>query len=465
MKATQNTVGLGDVRSRYDAIVIGAGPAGCGTAACLAAKGASVLLVEATPMAARRFAGEWIHPEGARVLTERGLLDGLDSRVASSGFVVCPNDGLGPIRLDYPHGARGFACEHERLVTHLRQRIARVPRIDYVEGVRALPVDGRAADLVTRTRGTLRVTADRIVVAAGRSRQGAGWEALGSGERVQISSMAGLLVTGAALPVDGFGHVILGGPGPVLAYRIDDHRIRLCFDVPHGAPRKARSASWIWDSFADVLPSGLRDGVRDALATTSVSWAANAFRPRSYRTESGVALVGDAAGVFHPLTAMGITTSLLDAEALASTPDLDTYSRTRAEQSYVPELLSNAIYQAFARSDAGSEAIRESIFRSWRASPSHRSRTMGLLGASSTRRTDFVRAFLRVAGLAGATTLATDRRAFAELAGWLRWPWASVHPQPSAVRSRSLSWATPHTWAQPDFFRLPEPLKEKQHAN
>jgi 2-polyprenyl-6-methoxyphenol hydroxylase-like FAD-dependent oxidoreductase len=420
-------------------------------------------------MAAKRFAGEWIHPEGARVLSERGLLDRLDSRVESSGFVVCPNDGLGPIRLDYPDGAKGFTCEHERLVSHLRDRVARGRRVDYLEGVRALPVDGRTADLVSRTRGAVRVSADRVVVAAGRSSGGAGWEALRSRDRVQISSMAGLLVTGAALPIDGFGHVILGGPGPVLAYRIDDHRIRLCFDVPHGAPRNTRSASWIWDSFADVLPPGLRDGVRDALATTSVSWAANAFRPRSYRTESGVALVGDAAGIFHPLTAMGITTSLLDAEALASTSDLDAYSRARAEQSYIPELLSNAIYQAFARSDAGSEAIRESIFRSWRASPSHCGRTMSLLGASSTSRTDFVRAFARVAALAGANTLATDRRAFAELAGWLRWPWASVHPQPSTVRSRSLSWAAPHTWARSDFFRLPEPLpeplKEKRHGN
>jgi len=464
MGATQHQIDLEDVQPAYDAIVIGAGPAGCGAAACLAERGASVLLVESNPNAARRFAGEWIHPEGARVLRERELLDGLDARVSSSGFVVCPNDGAGLIRLDYPDGASGFTCEHESLVTHLRRKVARRRGVDYLEGVRAWPADGRAADLMSRGRPARRVGADLVVVAGGRSAR----PTTQPGEipdRVQISSMMGLLVTDAKLPVDGFGHVILGGPGPVLAYRVDDERIRLCFDVPHAAPRGAQAAEWIWSSFAEVLPPGLHDGVREALERAELVWAANVFRPRSYQTETGVALIGDAAGIFHPLTAMGITMSLLDAEALASTPDLDAYARARAEQSYIPELLSNAIYQAFVRNDAGSQAIRESIFRSWRASSSHRGRTMKLLGAASTSRGDFVRAFLRVAVQAGAGTLMTDRRAFAELVGWLRWPWASLHPQRNAIRNRSLSWAAPETWAQRDFFRSLEPVKEKRHAN
>jgi squalene monooxygenase len=462
MRGLQTTE-LGDIRSTYDTIVIGAGPAGCATAACFAARGASVLLIESNPKAARRFAGEWIHPEGARVLNAYGLLEGLESSVEGRGFVVFPNDGLGPIRLDYPGLATGLACEHETLVTHLRRRVAELSHVDYVEGVRGRLAGPDAVELSAGGGKTHRVHSRRVVVAAGRSSRGVA-EATRE-DQVSISLMAGLVVTDTQLPFDGYGHVIVGGPGPVLAYRIDERRIRLCIDVPNAIRRGAHAPEWIWKSFAEVLPAALRPGVRQGLSSASLSWASNAFRPRRYQAGSGVALVGDAAGVFHPLTAMGITMSLLDAEALAQAQSLPEYASRRASQSYIPELLSNAIYQAFVRSDPGSEAIRDSIYRTWRSSSAHRSRTMNLLGAASNSRGDFVRAFSRVALRAGAGALLSDPRTVADLANWLKWPWASLHPQPASVRSRSLSWAAPESWGRPDFFRSPQPFKEKQHAN
>lgn len=464
MRGDDETVGGEAIRSAYDAVVVGAGPAGCATAACLANRGATVLLVERNPKAARRFAGEWIHPEGARVLREQGLLDGLDRRISTHGFVVCANDGLGPIRLDYPFGDSGFACEHETLVTHLRHRVQDHFRVDYLEGVRACPVGARAVELSRRGRQPVRVAADRIVVAAGRSfRENQSAPAGGHG-RVAISSMAGLLVRGAELPFEGFGHVIVGGPGPALAYRIDDDRIRLCVDVPHTVAAEQRGPRWVWESFSDVMPKGLRDGVRAELSESSLSWAANTFRPRSYETNTGVALVGDAAGVFHPLTAMGITISLLDAEAFADAVTLSDYAAKRAAQSFIPELLSNAIYQAFARNDAGASAIRDAMFRSWRSRADHRERTMKLLGATSTKRGDFLQAFTRVAVRAGADSLLTNPRTLAELRQWLRWPLASVHPRRDAMRARSVSWVAPESSIHDQVFRSRHIREKEQHA-
>ena len=456
---------LGDIRSAYDAVVIGAGPAGCVTASCFAEQGASVLLVECNPNAARRFAGEWIHPEGARVLNALGLLEGLETSVMARGFVVFPNDGLGPIRLDYPGLATGLACEHETLVNHLRWRVAGLSFVDYVQGVRGQPAGRHAVDLSARGRQTQRVHTRRVVIAAGRSSRDVASAEAPRKDQVSISLMAGLIIADTQLPFDGYGHVIVGGPGPALAYRIDDRRIRLCIDVPNAIRHGAHAPEWIWKSFSDVLPASLRPGVREGLSSASLSWAANAFRPRCYEAESGVALVGDAAGVFHPLTAMGITMSLLDAEALAQARSQTEYANRRASQTYVPELLSNAIYQAFVRSDAGSEAIRDSIYRTWRTSPANRDRTMNLLGAASTSRAKFVRAFSGVAIRAGAGALLSDPRTIIDLANWLKWPWASLHPRPAAIRSRSLSWAAPDSWSRPDFFRSTQPFKEKQHAN
>lgn len=457
----QETVRAEDARSTYDAAVIGAGPAGCGAAACLAARGASVLLIESNPNAAKRFAGEWIHPEGARVLQQHGLLEDLTPRAEGAGFVVCANDGLGHVQLDYPDELKGFACEHETLVRHLRRRAAAHRAVDYVEGARARPVGARALQLFRGGNPVKGVDVGRIVVAAGRS---FGATQADKPDRVPISSMAGLLVSGAELPVDGFGHVILGGPGPMLAYRIDERRIRLCIDVPRAAQRGPHPAAWIWESFADALPTGMRASVRRQLGRAPLSWAANVFRPRNYQNELGVALVGDAAGVFHPLTAMGITMALLDAEALASASTVEEYEATRSDQSFIPELLSNAIYQAFARCDAGSEAIRESILRTWRASREQRDRTMRLLGATTTRRADFVYAFAQVALRAGATSLLHDRRALSELRDWLRWPYASLHPRPAEIRPRTLSWAAPESWARPSLLGSRTTIEEERHA-
>lgn len=461
----QATVELKDLRSSYDAVVVGAGPAGCVTATALAARGARVLLVEANPKAARRFAGEWIHPEGVRVLNDYNLLEGLDAGVRGRGFVVSPNDGLGPIRLDYPTGASAIACEHETFVTHLRRRVTASAGVDYVEGVRAEPISGGAVNLLVRGEETKQVHAGRVVMASGRSSRPIDSSNRAREDQVSISLMAGLIVKDRELPIEGYGHVIVGGPGPVLAYRISKDRVRLCIDVPTAIRPTGNAQEWIWSSFAEVLPASLRDGVRDGLSRASLSWAANAFRPRCYRTDTGVVLVGDAAGVFHPLTAMGITMSLLDAEALAEAPSVDDYASQRATRSYIPELLSNAIYQAFVRNDVGSIAIRESIFSTWRSGPAHRDRTMNLLGAASNSRGDFVRAFSRVAFRAGAGALLSEPSSLADLAGWLRWPWASLHPRPDAVRARSLSWAAPESWARSDATVSRVSTREEEHAN
>jgi len=454
-------VELGDIRASYDVVVVGAGPAGCACAAFFSKRGASVLLVEANPHAARRFAGEWIHPEGVRILRDLGLLDGLEGAVPVAGFAVFPNDGLGAIELPYA-SAQGLACEHETLVSHLRRRVSAEPLVDYTAGIRARVLDGTRVAL-TSNKEACEAHCGRIVVAAGRSTRDL--VPAFTHDRVSISSMAGLIVSGGTLPFDGFGHVIVGGPGPALAYRISKERVRLCFDVPHTSRPRHDARRWIWQSFGGVIPRALREDVRRALGSAPLHWASNTFRPRRYSTDAGVALVGDAAGVFHPLTAMGITMSLLDAEALSEAPDLDAYGEQRAEQSYVPELLSNAIYQAFVRNDTGSLAIREAIYSTWRESPTQRHRTMRLLGGASTRRSDFLRAFSRVAFRAGTTTVRSDPTALGELVDWLRWPLASVHPNRGAMRTRSTSWATPEAWETVRTSSTGPRGEEQRHAN
>jgi 2-polyprenyl-6-methoxyphenol hydroxylase-like FAD-dependent oxidoreductase len=276
--------------------------------------------------------------------------------------------------------------------------------------------------------------------------------------------MAGLLITSATLPFEEYGHVILGGPGPALAYRVDQDRIRICLDVPSSVRPVANTARWIWEAFSELVPASLREGLRESLESTPVAWARNSFRPRSYEG-AGVALIGDSAGFFHPLTAMGITMSLLDAESATLADALEHHSSRRARDSYVPELLSNAIYQAFARTDRGSLAIRASILRTWRKSPVQRARTMSLLAAATTSSAEFNRAFAAVAFDAAVEALTSDPRALPALAEWLRWPCATLCTDRGDVRSRTVSWAAPESWSSSEWLRALATSKGELHAN
>ena len=54
--------------------------------------------------------------------------------------------------------------------------------------------------------------------------------------RRKVSTLVGCFLQGAALPDPGYGHVFLGGPGPVLAYPVGAGRVRVMFDVPAQEP-------------------------------------------------------------------------------------------------------------------------------------------------------------------------------------------------------------------------------------
>src|SRR5690242_1216563 len=61
----------------YDAIVIGAGPAGCGVARLLAAWSHSVLLIDRTGGQSRRL-GESVPPSAQKVLAALGVLQAVE---------------------------------------------------------------------------------------------------------------------------------------------------------------------------------------------------------------------------------------------------------------------------------------------------------------------------------------------------------------------------------------------------
>ena len=109
--------------------------------------------------------------------------------------------------------------------------------------------------------------------------------------------MVGLLLRDVELPFEGYGHVLLGGPGPVLAYRITPQEVRLILDVPVHRRGRQERAAYLWEGYAAVLPSALRPGFRAALLTGTFEGAANEIRARSSYGRDHVFLAGDPSAI------------------------------------------------------------------------------------------------------------------------------------------------------------------------
>jgi hypothetical protein len=155
-----------------------------------------------------------------------------------------------------------------------------------------------------------------------------------------------------------------------------------------------------------------------AFAKGDIEIAAN----YSIRTDEcvvpGAALVGDACGCSHPLTATGMTVALTDtrlmAEALrdvdfrqphAVDAALEKYQTGRYRYVRAREILADAMYEVFRGVDDGTRAIREGIFRYWNAAEVNRARSMALLSGHESRLPFFLREYLTVVGMSTSTVL------------------------------------------------------------
>ncbi len=382
----------------HDVTVIGGGPVGCVTAIAHAEQGANVLLLEARSAVPTRFAGEWLHPPGVDVLDRLGV-----ERPATTadipqgrGFVVFPDDGSYPIVLDYPDAQRGFSAEHASIVTALWDSAKARERVTFVPSARVTFLEDQALGVEIPGRpGTERILSGRIVGADGRSsvtRKKLGLET----DRQLLSYMAGVHLEDVELPFEGFGHVLLGGPGPALVYRIDERRARVCLDVPVYHLKVRQRASYLWDAYSPVLPEALRPAFHKALSERPIAWAANQVTPRRHFGRDPLALVGDAVGHYHPLTAVGMTLGFLDGECLARNDNVADYQRERLAQGRVPELLANALYEVLSFYDDETVAVRQSVYALWRGSDDERQRTMRLLSSGDADPTSFSMAFGKV---------------------------------------------------------------------
>lgn len=402
----------------YDAVVVGAGPVGSTAALALAHQGARVALLDGNPDAALRLAGEWLHPAAVDVLTRLGVPMPEAAEVdGGRGFIVHPEDGSEPIELPYDPGLRGWAIHHRPLADHLRQHAAAHPAVDLLPWTRMTelgePGSGRVVCQRKGTPGELVLHAPRVIAADGRSsltRKLLGLPA----ERYTLSRMAGILLhdhdlsptAGVPGPGAGYGHVFLGGPGPVLAYAIGGGHTRLALDVPLTATHLSTPEA-LYDAYAPALPPGLRPAMREALAAGRLLWAKNQVRSRVHFGRPDAVLVGDACGFYHPLTAAGMMLGFGDAWEVAQPRRWDAaafaaYERKRRRDTRVGELLATVLYEVFSGDGADDLAVRRAIYAMWRGSRADRVRTLRYLSGQDGRARAFAATFLKAVGYSAA---------------------------------------------------------------
>lgn len=317
-----------------DVIVVGAGPAGAATAILLAEAGHEVVLLDRARFPRDKVCGEYLSPEGSRILDRLGVLKSVEAAGARPlrGMRITAPDGTRLVG-DYPRTGRWRGYRDHALAVPRRSFDAAL-----VERARALPLTVREGFRVTE----LIVEGDRVT----------GVEGVGQDSGLQTERLGARLVVGAdgrasvvarrlglvrphrwlrrlalmtyAEGVDHDperGEIFLAPPAYSILNPVADGRVNLSLVVPvaEGARHKADLPGY-FDRAVGAFPF-LRDRLRGGRRAAPV----RALGPLAYRIDpprhGGVILVGDALGFLDPFTGEGIYAALRSAELAVETAD------------------------------------------------------------------------------------------------------------------------------------------------
>lgn len=308
----------------HDAVVIGGGPAGSGTALLLARSGWQVALVERSVFPRRKVCGEFVSATNVPVLARAGAADSFladaGPEVRQLGVFAGDSVLTTPAGGDGPHGW-GRALSRERLDTLLLDRCVAADVAVWQpwsavtwsdEG------DCYACRLVSKDRMRNQVVRGRIVIGAH-----------GSWEPGKLPTQAGVVVPSGAdlLAFKSHWRQARLAPGlmPLLAFpggyggmvHGEDERVSLSFCIRRDQLQRCRARSTrpaADAAFAHILESCA--GAREALlgAERDGPWlAAGPIRP-GIRDRSIIGTriftVGNAAGEAHPVIAEGISMAM-----------------------------------------------------------------------------------------------------------------------------------------------------------
>jgi 2-polyprenyl-6-methoxyphenol hydroxylase-like FAD-dependent oxidoreductase len=392
-----------------DVVVAGGGVAGVSAAAALREFGWRVLVVEPGQRAERRLAGELIHPPGVDGLAELGLYDrtGFAAAVPIRGFCVFQDGDQRGTELPYDRRASRMAVgfEHGAIRASLEASAEQLPHVTLWRGARVVGLDlaHRAGPRVSiEQSGKVETVGCRMVIGAdGATSVVRGLSGI-THTRRRLSNITGYLIDRDALPAPGFGHVFMSKAAPLLAYEIGGGRARVLFDRPLGSdesPAEHRRR----------VIAGLPPALQAALAAAVERQRGLGFVSAEVLVGAAgrgpLALVGDAGGSCHPLTATGLSVGIGDALRLRQAlRDCDgdigrsvaLYAKRRRAPQRARLLLASSLHEACSGQDASSQLVRKGLIDYWQRDARGREASMALLAMTDTRVAAIVREMARI---------------------------------------------------------------------
>jgi len=312
-----------------DVVIVGAGPAGAASAILLAEHGLAVTVLDRGPRARPKVCGEYLSPEGGRVLDRLGVLKAVDAggAVALSGMRITAPDGnvldarYGVVGGFRPYQEHAMGVPRATLDGALLERVGALP-VDVRLGVRVTDVlvdAGRVTGVVGMDAAGGRVEARGRVVIAADGRASVIAHRLGCRRRHRLARMA-LVTYVSGVPGCGeVGEIFVDPPDYAILNPLAPDRVNLSLVVPlaHAVPWRARLEDFFAARVKQLphLARRLVGAVRVAPLASLGPLAYHVAPPR----EGGVLFVGDAAGFYDPFTGEGIFTALRSAELAAET--------------------------------------------------------------------------------------------------------------------------------------------------
>jgi len=317
---------------RWDAVIVGAGPAGAATACHLAGAGARVLVIDRTRFPRHKPCSEYLSPETTRLLERLGgdVLSAVERAAPARLYgmkVIAPNGVEMCGRFSADHGypsprPYSFALPRITFDMILREAAERAGAVVWEDAaVEELSSEHGAIDGVrVRTGGGKREVVEARVVVAADGLHSLVARRLRLARRSAPTRIAFTAHVADVAGVDGLGELHVGHCGYVGLGPIGGGVTTVALVLPLAAlrqhPRDVRARF-----FAELerFP-GLRGRfapqrqVREVLVTGPFArWSR-----RAVADMGGALLVGDAADFFDPFTGQGIYSALRGAELAAS---------------------------------------------------------------------------------------------------------------------------------------------------